>query len=197
MSVSALVYSNYYPVNAMISIEDETQQFTVVTDVSQGGSSLESGQLELMVHRRVQQDDHRGVQEPLNETMCGCNDENAAPGQMGENGHEGDGGCDCEGLTMRGRHFIIFDTKEQANLRRRMANEEMQSPATIAINIGTGTPAHSREAVPRGGVDGRPDSHQPTVDGSTQPGAGAVWQGWLPVGQGGCDAVHGRQCCVG
>eukprot|EP00038_Savillea_parva_P006369 m.163286 g.163286 ORF g.163286 m.163286 type:complete len:1147 (+) comp12291_c0_seq1:1380-4820(+) len=142
LNVSEPIAGNYYPVNAMISIEDETQQFTVVTDVSQGGSSLESGQLELMVHRRVQQDDHRGVQEPLNETMCGCNDENAAPGQMGENGHEGDGGCDCEGLTMRGRHFIIFDTKEQANLRRRMANEEMQSPATIAINIGTGTPAH-------------------------------------------------------
>lgn len=125
----------------MISIEDDRKQFTVVTDVSQGGSSLRSGQLELMVHRRVQADDHRGVQEPLNETMCGCNDQGAAPGQMGEHGSEGDGGCDCEGLTMRGRHFVIFDTHERANAARRVANEELQSPATIGINIGEGSPA--------------------------------------------------------
>lgn len=35
--------------NAMISIEDDHEQFTVITDVSQGGSSLRSGELELMV----------------------------------------------------------------------------------------------------------------------------------------------------
>jgi alpha-mannosidase len=72
--------------------------------------------------------------------MCGCNDENAEPGKMGENGKEGDGGCDCSGLTMRGRHLIIFDTHERANAARRWANEELQSPATIGINVGTGTP---------------------------------------------------------
>jgi hypothetical protein len=42
--------------------------------VSQGGASLADGELEFMVHRRVLADDSRGVQEPLNETMCGCND---------------------------------------------------------------------------------------------------------------------------
>ena len=31
------------------------------------------GEIEIMVHRRIQVDDSRGVQEPLNETMCGCN----------------------------------------------------------------------------------------------------------------------------
>lgn len=133
---------NYYPVNAMISLQDTDKQLTVITDCSQGGSSLASGELELMVHRRVQHDDARGVQEPLNETMCGCNDEGAAPGQMGEHGHEGDAPCDCMGLTMRGRHFIIFDTIEKANALRRVANEELQSPATIAINVGEGAPAN-------------------------------------------------------
>ena len=73
---------NYYPVNNMISIQDAKTQFVVVTDVSQGGSSLNSGEVELMVHRRVQADDSRGVQEPLNETMCGCNDIGASPGRM-------------------------------------------------------------------------------------------------------------------
>jgi hypothetical protein len=42
--------------------------------------------------------------------MCGCNDINAKPGQMGEHGHEADGGCECEGLTMRGKHLLVFDT---------------------------------------------------------------------------------------
>ena len=49
---------------------------------SQGGSSLQDGEIEIMVHRRIQVDDNRGVQEPLNETMCGCNDIGAAPGAM-------------------------------------------------------------------------------------------------------------------
>lgn len=141
LNVSEPVAGNYYPVNAMIALDDGRHQLTVLTDVSQGGSSMASGELELMVHRRVQQDDSRGVQEPLNETMCGCNDEGAAPGQMGEHGHEGDGGCDCAGLTMRGRHWLIFDTIENANVVRRAASEQLQSPATVAINIGTGTPA--------------------------------------------------------
>lgn len=39
-----------------------------------------AGELELMVHRRVEVDDNRGVQEQLNETMCGCNDMGANPG---------------------------------------------------------------------------------------------------------------------
>ena len=66
----------------MIAIEDGKNQLAVLTDVTQGGASLKSGEIELMVHRRVQADDSRGVQEPLNETMCGCNDIGAAPGRM-------------------------------------------------------------------------------------------------------------------
>lgn len=69
-------------------------------------------------HRRILNDDSRGVQEPLNETMCGCNDINAAPGKMGANGHLGDGGCLCEGLTMRGRHFLMIDTLKNVNDQR-------------------------------------------------------------------------------
>ena len=63
----------------------------MLTDVTQGGASINDGQIEMMVHRRVMNDDSRGVQEPLNETMCGCNDIGAKPGAMGAHGHEGDG----------------------------------------------------------------------------------------------------------
>ena len=107
----------------------------VLTDVSMGGSSMRDGGLELMVHRRVQKDDSHGVQEPLNETMCGCNDINAEPGHMGENGHEGDGGCQCAGLTMRGKHWIIFDTIERTHEVRRLVSENLQYPATLAFNV--------------------------------------------------------------
>jgi hypothetical protein len=65
------VAQNYYPVNSMIALDDGRNELVAVTDVSMGGSSMHDGELELMVHRRCLSDDHRGVQEPLNETMCG------------------------------------------------------------------------------------------------------------------------------
>ena len=60
----------------------------MVTDRSQGGSSLKQGQVELMVHRRIFRDDRRGVAENLNETMCGCTN------------------CNCPGLVARGTHYL-------------------------------------------------------------------------------------------
>ena len=69
-TINEPVAENYYPVNAMIALDDGKDEMAVVTDVAMGGSSMVDGSLELMVHRRLQADDHRGVQEPLNETMC-------------------------------------------------------------------------------------------------------------------------------
>lgn len=39
----------------------------VLNDRSQGGSSLNSGEVELMLNRRTLRDDNKGVGEPLNE----------------------------------------------------------------------------------------------------------------------------------
>eukprot|EP01059_Diplonema_ambulator_P005004 TRINITY_DN14746_c0_g1_i1.p1 TRINITY_DN14746_c0_g1~~TRINITY_DN14746_c0_g1_i1.p1 ORF type:complete len:1132 (+),score=491.47 TRINITY_DN14746_c0_g1_i1:52-3396(+) len=138
--VNEPVAGNYYPVNAMISVQDAQHELAVLTDASMGGASLKDGEVELMVHRRILDDDSRGVQEPLNETMCGCNDINAGEAQMGEHGHEGDGGCWCEGLTMRGRHLLMFDTIEQVNQQRRQAMEELSFPATLAFSKGLLSP---------------------------------------------------------
>jgi len=44
-------------------------RLTVIHDRSGSCASLNDGQLELMVHRRLLYDDHRGVGEPLNESM--------------------------------------------------------------------------------------------------------------------------------
>lgn len=132
--ISEPVAGNYYPVNAMMSLDDGEVELAILTDVSQAGASLSDGSLEFMVHRRIQQDDSRGVQEPLNETMCGCNDIGAAPGAMGVHGHEGDGGCACAGLTVRGRHWLIFDTVANSHEIRRERSEGLNFPATLAFH---------------------------------------------------------------
>jgi len=135
-NISEPVAGNYYPVNALISLDDGEMELAVLTDVSMGGASLKDGQLELMVHRRIQDDDSRGVQEPLNETMCGCNDIGATPGSMGAHGHEGDGGCECAGLTMRGKHWLVFDKLPEAHQTRRELAETINFPSTLAFTPG-------------------------------------------------------------
>jgi len=142
-NISEPVAGNYYPVNALMSLDDGSHELAVLTDVSQGGASLADGELEFMVHRRVQKDDSRGVQEPLNETMCGCNDIGAAPGSMGAHGHEGDGGCECAGLTMRGKHWIVFDTIANAHEARRTLSEGINFPATLAFASQAAHPSFS------------------------------------------------------
>ncbi|KAM6288858.1 LOW QUALITY PROTEIN: lysosomal alpha-mannosidase, partial [Aegotheles albertisi] len=96
------VAGNYYPVNTRIFIKDEKLQLTVVTDRSQGGSSIFDGSLELMVHRRLLYDDNRGVGEPLLEP-----------------------GADGRGLVVRGRHLLLLDTVEAAAEGHRVLAQEM------------------------------------------------------------------------
>eukprot|EP01046_Picozoa_sp_COSAG06_P065147 COSAG06_NODE_15875_length_1038_cov_1.277955_1_plen_160_part_10 len=68
------------------------------------------------------------------QTMCGCNDIGATPGQMGAHGHEADGGCECEGLTMRGKSYLVFDTVDKANAQRRVLSEALNFPPTLAFS---------------------------------------------------------------
>eukprot|EP01100_Stratorugosa_tubuloviscum_P014870 TRINITY_DN81_c0_g2_i1.p1 TRINITY_DN81_c0_g2~~TRINITY_DN81_c0_g2_i1.p1 ORF type:complete len:1006 (+),score=459.80 TRINITY_DN81_c0_g2_i1:78-3095(+) len=70
LTVNEPVAGNYYPINAAAFIRDQQfdSQLTIVTDRSCGGGSIKSGQLEVMLHRRLLVDDFRGVGEPLNET---------------------------------------------------------------------------------------------------------------------------------
>lgn len=103
------VAGNYYPVNSRIFIRDEAKnmQFTVLTDRSQGGASLRPGSLELMVHRRLLADDHRGVGEPLNET-----------------------GSDGRGLIIRGKHYVFLETiPKSARCHRDLALQLYMAPS--------------------------------------------------------------------
>eukprot|EP00927_Polykrikos_kofoidii_P048543 TRINITY_DN42808_c0_g1_i1.p1 TRINITY_DN42808_c0_g1~~TRINITY_DN42808_c0_g1_i1.p1 ORF type:complete len:1057 (-),score=109.34 TRINITY_DN42808_c0_g1_i1:89-2800(-) len=134
--VNEPIAGNYYPLTSIISLDDGVNEMAVLLDRSQGGSSISDGEIELMVHRRLQKDDELGVEEPLNETMCGCNDIGAPPGHTGAHGHEGDGGCECAGLTIRGRHWLLFDTRESVHaLRRPLADTLNFAPIVAFGNV--------------------------------------------------------------
>ncbi|XP_020290943.1 lysosomal alpha-mannosidase [Pseudomyrmex gracilis] len=79
------ISGNYYPITSKIAIKDEEKQLklNVLNDRAQGGSSLEDGAIELMLHRRLLKDDAFGVGEALNETAFG------------------------EGLVVRGTHYLF------------------------------------------------------------------------------------------
>ncbi|KAL1425013.1 hypothetical protein MTO96_019592 [Rhipicephalus appendiculatus] len=62
--------SQYYPVVSWVYIKDvvRNMQMTVLPDSSQGTASLHDGEIELMVHRRLVEDDGCGLGEALNDT---------------------------------------------------------------------------------------------------------------------------------
>ena len=67
------ISSNYYPIDSAIAMRDQNGsnlQVTIMNDRAQGGSADVSGkaQIEIMQHRRLANDDNKGVIEQLNET---------------------------------------------------------------------------------------------------------------------------------
>lgn len=50
-----------------VSIKDDKRQLLVVTDRAQGATSLTSGTIELMQHRRIPTRDKKGMGESLDE----------------------------------------------------------------------------------------------------------------------------------
>ncbi|KAK3768503.1 hypothetical protein RRG08_060865 [Elysia crispata] len=97
------VAGNFFPVNALIGIKSNKSdlQFTVLTDRSHGGSSLNDGDVEIMLHRRLLKDDCKGVGEPLNETAYG------------------------RGLIVRGKHYLLLNKISQAARQYRPLAQEV------------------------------------------------------------------------
>ncbi len=115
------VAGNYYPVNAGIFIQDDKASLTVLTDRTQGGSSLKDGSLELMVHRRILEDDARGVGESLNETSDGIN---AYP-PFGDTSRKGDG------MIITGTHRIIISEGNSGGMAARTEMDGIFSPPFV------------------------------------------------------------------
>merc|ERR1719150_2434737 len=95
---------NYYPVTTRLELRAEAGQVvSLVTDRSQGGASLNTGQMELMLHRRCTQDDWFGVGEALEEEAYGA------------------------GLVARGQHFLLTGSSlssVQLMLHRRCTQDD-------------------------------------------------------------------------
>jgi len=118
LNVTDPVSGNFYPVNSVISLNDATRQFTILTDRSQAGASLRDGSLELMVHRRILADDKRGVGEPLNEP-----------------------GDDGKGLRLVGRQRIVFDTVKNSPRLHTSARQTLTFPPELSFTPFRGTVA--------------------------------------------------------
>ncbi|XP_055518569.1 alpha-mannosidase 2x isoform X1 [Leucoraja erinacea] len=65
--------ANFYPMPAMAYIQDNRSRLTVHTAQSLGVSSLHSGQLEIILDRRLMQDDNRGLGQGLKDNKVTCN----------------------------------------------------------------------------------------------------------------------------
>ncbi|UJR26764.1 hypothetical protein I4U23_008079 [Adineta vaga] len=110
-TVVETVAGNYYPVNSRIWIKEQDRQFTILTDRSEGGSSIHDGSVELMVHRRILYDDSLGVGEALNESAFG------------------------QGLVVRGKHFLIVEPPASSAAYHRIGSQRlfMHPLATYAL----------------------------------------------------------------
>ena len=114
--MSETVSGNYYPVNCLIRASSADVTVAVAVDRSEGGSSLVDGALELMVHRRMQHDDGRGVGEPLNEP-----------------------GLDGKGLIIRGRHWLLVAPAAAAPAAYKALHvQSLGLPTTLQMFAGLG-----------------------------------------------------------
>jgi hypothetical protein len=114
LNVYEPVAGNFYPVNAAIYLQDKDASLAVLVDRSQGGASIVDGSVELMVQRRTLQDDGRGVNEALNETVGGV----TPYPPFGDRSRVG------EGVTINGRHRIMFG---KGPVGAKMARSQMDS----------------------------------------------------------------------
>ncbi|KAK4417955.1 Alpha-mannosidase [Sesamum alatum] len=114
LEVHQPIAGNYYPINLGIYLEDETTEVSVLVDRAVGGSSLVDGQIELMLHRRLINDDSRGVGEALNEEVCILDN--------------------CKGLTVQGKFYLRIDPRGEGAKWRRTFGQEVYSPLLLAFS---------------------------------------------------------------
>ncbi|PON67227.1 Glycoside hydrolase [Parasponia andersonii] len=114
LEVNQPVAGNYYPINLGIYTKDTRSELSLLVDRAVGGSSIVDGQLELMLHRRLIQDDGRGVAEALNETVCITEKK-------------------CQGLTVVGKYYLRIDPLGEGAKWRRSYGQELYSPFLLAF----------------------------------------------------------------
>jgi hypothetical protein len=101
LHVTEPIAGNQYPITVAAYIKDKDATLAIFSDRSQAVMSLESGQMEFLVQRRLTVDDRRGVTEPLDETTGGIDYTNY-PNVV----RVGDG------IIVSGRHQILLSSAE-------------------------------------------------------------------------------------
>ncbi|CAN1342019.1 unnamed protein product, partial [Linum perenne] len=114
LSVNQPVAGNYYPLNLGAYINDSKTELSVLVDRATGGGSIKDGQIELMFHRRILEDDSRGVDEALDEQVC-VEDTN------------------CQGLTVRGNYYVSINKLGSGATWRRTTGQEIYTPLLLAF----------------------------------------------------------------
>ncbi|KAK8472080.1 hypothetical protein PHAVU_002G107300 [Phaseolus vulgaris] len=114
LKVTEPVAGNYYPLNLGIYIKDNKSELSILVDRATGGGSIKDGQVELMLHRRMQSDDGRGVGEGLNEQVCQNNK--------------------CQGLRVRGNYHVAIHNLTAGSRWRRTTGQEIYSPLLLAFS---------------------------------------------------------------
>jgi alpha-mannosidase len=66
--------SNFYPVNSVISVKDDTRVLNVFNDRSQAGTSIRPGEIYLVLNRWSDKDDRKGLSRGINEQPSTNND---------------------------------------------------------------------------------------------------------------------------
>jgi len=89
----------------------------VLTDRSIGGASLKSGEIELMIQRRILADDRRGVREPLNET-AGVNPDGSRVGP---------------GMHVTGSHYLFADLNQNSMRNFRALQSRIFQPLALGF----------------------------------------------------------------
>ncbi|KAJ6797677.1 alpha-mannosidase [Iris pallida] len=113
LQVTQPIAGNYYPLNLGTYIADGKSELSVLVDRAVGGSSIEDGATEIMLHRRLLFDDGRGVGEPLNEQVCVNNA--------------------CEGLVTRGNYHLSINQIGSGARWRRTSGQQIYSPLLLAF----------------------------------------------------------------
>ncbi|CAI6010775.1 unnamed protein product [Closterium sp. NIES-65] len=70
LNVTDPIAGNYYPLTVGAFIKDKEAQLSVLVDRAAGAASLASGQIEVMLHRKLSSLDGKGVGEPLQERIA-------------------------------------------------------------------------------------------------------------------------------
>uniref|UniRef100_A0A0E0IPD9 Glycosyl hydrolase family 38 C-terminal domain-containing protein n=1 Tax=Oryza nivara TaxID=4536 RepID=A0A0E0IPD9_ORYNI len=112
LNLTQPVAGNYYPVNQGIYVADGKYELSVLVDHAVGASSIQDGQIEVMLHRRLSADDGRGVGEPLNEVVCVDQK--------------------CDGLVARATYYINVNKKGHgAHWRRTYSQQSLDDGTTL------------------------------------------------------------------